>query len=297
MYINLVNIDFGGEGGGKAVLQETTIESLLTETTKVVTPPEGVGGFNKVTVTHAPVEESVSATITENGTHTITPSAGFDAMFSVSVNVNVNSLTDFDGMKYRESTIELFPDGLSFAPRTGNNCVAMFRSCTSLKTVKLFDTSKATDMNNMFSDCDQLTSVPLFDTSKVTNMNNMFSGCRRLTSVPLFDTSKVTNMERMFSGCRRLTSVPLFDTSNVSNISDMFAGCDDLTTLGGFAGLKVDLDLFRSPLLTHDSLLNVINEAADVTANPKTLTLGTNNLAKLTDQEKAIAASKGWTLA
>ena len=273
MYINLVNIDFGGEGGGKAVLQETTIESLLTETTKVVTPPEGVGGFNKVTVTHAPVEESVSATITENGTHTITPSAGFDAMFGVGVNVNVNSLTDFDGIKYRESTIELFPDGLSFAPRTGNNCVKMFQSCTSLKTVKLFDTSKATDMNNMFSDCDQLTSVPLFDTSKVTNMG------------------------RMFLGCRRLTSVPLFDTSNVSNISDMLDGCDDLTTLGGFAGLKVDLALFRSPLLTHDSLLNVINEAADVTANPKTLTLGTNNLVKLTDEEKAIATSKGWTLA
>ena len=297
MYINLANIDFGGEGGGKAVLQETTIESLLTETTKVVTPPEGVGGFNKVTVTHAPVEESVSATITENGTHTITPSAGFDAMFSVSVNVNVNSLTDFDGMKYRESTIELFPDGLSFAPRTGNNCVAMFRSCTSLKTVKLFDTSKATDMNNMFSDCGQLTSVPLFDTSKVTDMKYMFSGCRQLTSVPLFDTSKVTNMNSMFSRCRRLTSVPLFDTSNVSNISDMLDGCDDLTTLGGFAGLKVDLALFRSPLLTHDSLLNVINEAADVTANPKTLTLGTNNLVKLTDEEKAIATSKGWTLA
>ena len=297
MYINLANIDFGGEGGGKAVLRETTIETLLTETTKVVTPPEGVDGFNKVTVTHAPVEESVSATITENGTHTITPSAGFDAMFGVGVNVNVNSLTDFDGIKYRESTIELFPDGLSFAPRTGNNCVDMFRSCTSLKTVKLFDTSKATDMNNMFSDCGQLTSVPLFDTSKVTNMNNMFSGCRRLTSVPLFDTSKVTNMGRMFLGCRRLTSVPLFDTSNVSNISDMLDGCDDLTTLGGFAGLKVDLALFRSPLLTHDSLLNVINEAADVTANPKTLTLGTNNLVKLTDEEKAIATSKGWTLA
>ena len=296
MYINLVNIDFGGEGGGKAVLQETTIESLLTETTKVVTPPEGVGGFNKVTVTHAPVEESVSATITENGTHTITPSAGFDAMFSVSVNVNVNSLTDFDGMKYRESTIELFPDGLSFAPRTGNNCVDMFRSCTSLKTVKLFDTSKATDMNNMFSDCGQLTSVPLFDTSKVTNMNNMFSGCRQLTSVPLFDTSKVTNMNSMFSRCRRLTSVPLFDTSNVSNITSMLAWCESLTTLGGFAGLKVDLVLSGSPLLTHDSLLNVINEAADVTSSPKKLTLGTTNLAKLTDAEKAIATNKGWTL-
>ena len=151
-------------------------------------------------------------------------------------------------------------------------------------------------MNNMFSDCGQLTSVPLFDTSKVTDMKYMFSGCRQLTSVPLFDTSKVTNMNSMFSRCRRLTSVPLFDTSNVSNISSMLAGCDGLTTLDGFAGLKVDLVLSGSPLLTHDSLLNVINEAADVTSSPKKLTLGTTNLAKLTDAEKAIATNKGWTL-
>ena len=90
MYINLANIDFGGAGTGKkAVLQETTIESLLTETTKVVTPPEGVDGFNKVTVTHAPVETLTEATITSNGETTITPSEGFDATFGVKVNVNV----------------------------------------------------------------------------------------------------------------------------------------------------------------------------------------------------------------
>ena len=183
-----------------------------------------------------------------NGSSEYVPGPGVDGWKKVRLDVDVNSLTDFDGMKYRESTIELFPDGLSFAPRTGNNCVDMFRSCTSLKTVKLFDTSKATDMNNMFF------------------------------------------------GCRQLTSVPLFDTSNVSNISSMLAGCDGLTTLDGFAGLKVDLDLSGSPLLTHDSLLNVINEAADVTSSPKKLTLGTTNLAKLTDAEKAIATNKGWTL-
>ena len=88
MNINLANIDFC-PGGKSATLTETTAEILLSETEKVIVPPEGTDGFNKVTITHAPVEESVSATITENGTHTITPSEGFGAMVGVSVDVNV----------------------------------------------------------------------------------------------------------------------------------------------------------------------------------------------------------------
>ena len=69
-----------------------------------------------------------------------------------------------------------------------------------------------------------------------------------------------------------------------------------LTTLGGFTGLKADLDLSKAPNLTHESLMNVINKAANVTSSPKTLTLGATNLGKLTSTEKAIATNKGWVL-
>ena len=98
MNINLANIDFcPGEGGGtpsEVKLAPTTAEILLTETEKVILPPTGIDGFNKVTITHAPVEESVSTTITSNGTHTIAPSEGFGAMFGVNVDVNVPSKTE-----------------------------------------------------------------------------------------------------------------------------------------------------------------------------------------------------------
>ena len=87
------------------------------------------------------------------------------------------------------------------------------------------------------------------------------------------------------------------NTSRVSNMTGIFQSCYSLTNIGGFVGLKVNLDLSYSSKLTHDSLMNVINKAADVTASPKTLTLGATNLAKLTDAEKGIATSKGWTLA
>ena len=41
--------------------------------------------------------------------------------------------------------------------------------------------------------------------------------------------------------------------------------------------------------------MNVINQAATVTG--KTMTFGSTNLAKLTDAQKGVATSKGWSLA
>ena len=75
-----------------------------------------------------------------------------------------------------------------------------------------------------------------------------------------------------------------------------WAPLNKFKTFGGLTNLKVDLDLSPCPNLTKESLLNVFNEAADVTSSPKTLTLGSTNLAKLTDEDKAIATNKGWTL-
>ena len=52
---------------------------------------------------------------------------------------------------------------------------------------------------------------------------------------------------------------------------------------------------FEYSPLTHDSLMSIIN--ALKSGVTETLRLGTDNLAKLTDTEKAIATEKGWTLA
>lgn len=105
-----------------------------------------------------------------------------------------------------------------------------------------------------------------------------------------------TNAVLMFSSCGRLTTVPLFDTSSVTNMNNMFNGCNKLTNLGGFKNLGVAINLSASILITEESMVNVFNNLATVTTS-QTLTLGSTNLAKLTDEEKAIATGKGWTLA
>ena len=77
---------------------------------------------------------------------------------------------------------------------------------------------------------------------------------------------------------------------------ECFRGCVSLTTITGNPNFKVSLDLASCTNLTHDSLMVVINGLQTVTTT-QTLTLGSANLAKLTDDEKKVATDKGWTLA
>ena len=174
---------------------------------------------------------------------------------------------------------------------------SMFVSCTSLTSVPLFDTSKATSMEKTFNSCTSLQTVPLLNTNSVVNMSGMFYGCSSLTTVPQLDTSRCNNMYMMFGDCQNLQMIPLLNVSSVTNMSYILYGCSSLTNLGGFTGLKQDLELAYSPLLTADSIVNVINAAADMTSSPKTLTLHQDTFNKLTEEQIATATAKGWNIA
>ena len=158
------------------------------------------------------------------------------------------------------------------------------------------DTANVKNMRYMFSNCSKIATVPLFDTSKVTNMASMFYDCSKLTSVPLFDTSKVTDMGNMFYYCSRLTSVPQFDTSKVTNMYSMLYDCSSLEAIH-MININANLDISASTKFTREALLEIIGNLKSQTSGSKKLTMGATNLAKLTDEDKAIATNKGWTLA
>jgi hypothetical protein len=74
----------------------------------------------------------------------------------------------------------------------------------------------------------------------------------------------------------------------------MFNYCSSLVNFQAPMNISVDFCVDACTLLSHDSLMSIINNLTTVTG--KTLDLGATNLAKLTDEEKAIATNKGWTL-
>ena len=109
------------------------------------------------------------------------------------------------------------------------------------------------------------------------------------------DTSDLTDMSSMFYNCSSLTSVPSFDTSNVTNMNDMLYNCSSLETIH-MINIGANLDIHYSTRFPRGALLEIIGNLKTVTTT-KRLTMGTTNLNKLTEEDKAIATNKGWTLA
>lgn len=193
------------------------------------------------------------------------------------------------------------------------NMNGMFFSGTTLASINIsnFNTSNVTDMGSMFSSCTGLTKLDLsnFNTSNVTNMGGMFSSCTGLTelNVSNFNTSNVTNMYYMFSSCMGLTELDLsnFNTSNVTDMGGMFSSCGSLTNLQlndlGRNEQCKKLDLSYCSKLTKDSILFLFNNAFDRTAagytTAFTITLNATTKALLSEDEIAIATSKGFTVA
>ena len=216
--------------------------------------------------------------------------------------LDTSSATSMHGMFWGCSSLTTVPQ-LDTSGAT--NLSVMFSGCKSLTTVPQLDTSRATNLSGMFWGCTSLTSIPELDTSSATDISYMFSGCKSLTTVPKLNTSSAIDMSFMFDGCISLTSIPLLDCSSITReISpfEMSSNLDELTDLGGFKNLKVSwrIDFLNMmPNVTVESLMNVINNLYDLTANGlsgQTLRFGTVNLKKLTDEQIAVAVAKGWTL-
>ena len=188
----------------------------------------------------------------------------------------------------------------------------MFSGCSELTTIPLFNTSKVTSMNRMFSKCSVIDNLPLLDTSSVTQMNYTFNRCVSLKKIPELNTQNVTNFNSMFYNCTSLYEVPALNASKVTDVGQMFISCNKLKDFGGLINLGeayitshpanwsgYKLTLKDSPELTHDSLMNVINNLYDIKTKgceAQGLVLGSTNMAKLTSEEIAIATNKGWTV-
>ena len=308
-------------------LDYSTITS--NESTQYVYPSDGYYALSRVKIEPGTKSNRtdftkyyISSSITEINLIDTSNATTMDQMFYNCQRLKTLPLLDtrkVTNMSYMfnhcKKLIELPP----FITTNVTSMSSMLSGCDSLKSIPLLDTSNVTTMHSMFTGCDNLESIPQLNTNNVTTMNSMFSGCIKLTTIPLLNTNNVTSMISMFRDCSALTTIPLLDTSNVTTMNSMFYNCNNLTSIphcnvskvtnleGMFAycyslksilmyGMKVKFDISASTQFEQSDLVTILNNLGTVTSNT-TLTMGSTNLAKLTNEDKAIATAKGWTLA
>ena len=180
------------------------------------------------------------------------------------------------------------------------------------KEASSFDDSQITNAQYLFFNNTDITEAPIYDARKTTSTSYMFRNCTNLISCGSYDFQICSTFTYMFSGCSKLTTVDLLNMERATSLTSMFQGCSKLTNLGGFANLgqgyvstasgnnsSYKLDLSVSNLLTHDSLMNVINTVYDLKSDGKTaqtIQVGSTNKAKLTAEEIAMATNKYWII-
>ena len=226
---------------------------------------------------------------------------------------DTSSVTDMNYMFYGCSGLTSL-DVSNFNTSNVTNMSYMFKGCGRLTSldVSKFNTSNVTNMLEMFSSCSGLTSLDLtnFDTSKVTNMGYMFQYCSGLTSLDLsgWDFSNIktssfyNGVYNMFGNSGKLYTINLTNAKmeNMGSMNGMF-GYTPIKNLNldGVTLPNINLNNvgfnYSGADLTVESLLGILN-ALPLTTNGYTLTLGSKHLNKLTDEQKAIATNKGWTL-
>lgn len=122
-----------------------------------------------------------------------------------------------------------------------------------------------------------------------------------------FYKTKITHLPKLYvytSASYSLAENPSLVTidelrfrKNVQYTYYMFNNDSSLANVVFTGIVNAALNLTSSTKLTHDSLISLINALNDLSGtSKKTLSLGSTNLAKLTDEEKAIATAKNWTL-
>lgn len=238
-------------------------------------------------------------------------------------------LTDY-GLKLAYGTFSTVPEFIDFSGI--KDWTYMFYSSGNITYLNL-DLRGATSVNQMFagackSDADVTINVDgvgrldyIFYSSKFnsvkmlnakpTSLYQAFS-FGYIENIPEMDTSELTSAENVFNySYGRIKHIPLLDFSKVERTNGIFGGTGGTTNpidITGFVNLgkgfkgnnsnyhKFDISLLYVP---RQSCLNIFNNMYDMNLNgvtDATFVLRAADKALLSDEDIAIATSKGWTV-
>ena len=175
-----------------------------------------------------------------------------------------------------------------------------FAGCYSLRDFKYSGNFSATNsISGLFQQCTNLSGDISINAPNATTANSAFYLCKNINSVT-FTTAPLTIYEQIFLNATKLQSVYNLNLGETSEAQYQPFYCSNLTNITFADGSIINSSTSFSACtkLTVDSILNILNILKDLTGSTSaTLTLGAGNLAKLTDEQKAIATNKNWVLA
>lgn len=138
-----------------------------------------------------------------------------------------------------------------------------------------------------------------------TTLSNAFYDAASTKEIEfLSETKHITNFSACFRGCKSLKSIKGLDLSGVFQtyaITNMFSYCTELEECIITGTLKILGNNFKinaCTKLTRDSVISFANAIQDNSGETtRTLYFGEENLAKLTEEEKAELIAKNFILA
>ena len=249
---------------------------------------------------------------------------GCSSLRSIPESIKTDKGTIFNYMFNGCSSLRSIPETIK--TDNGISFSNMFKDCSSLRSIpETIKTDKGTNFSYMFNGCSTLISIPeTIKTDNGTNFSNMFQGCSNLREIENINlTSSSSSPSNIFYGTinlrsiknlilgNKITNPSIFDSSNGIRIKDLsidvtyWTGSSlnssfvnympSLTNFESLGTINANINFSNCLLLTYPSLVNILASLGETTST-KTLSLGATNLPKLTDEEKAIATEKGWTL-
>lgn len=194
------------------------------------------------------------------------------------------------------------------------SCIDAYGLCyanTKLEEFSIINATKIENMSNMFWNCAKLKHVEGLDNLKPLKIAGAFGNCGSLERVPNLDTSEVERFNSTFQGIP-VKDIPMLEAGKATSISNVIYVSTNITNFGGMHELgkayastqtanfaDYTLNAVYSPKLTHESLMNIINNLYDIKSigvKTQQLVLGAKNVAKLTAEEIKIATDKGWSV-
>ena len=174
----------------------------------------------------------------------------------------------------------------------------MLNVCINLADLDLtnFITSNVSDMSHMFSNCRSLPLLDLnhFDTSKLSTVSYMFRYC----TCPIVFTNKanpnLTSTNYMFYDYLG-TNIDLTGVSiRKSTKNEYVIKAPNLVDLIAPSDITNNFQILAENL-SIESLMSIIDNLSYVAVNQE-LEIGPRNIAKLSNEQIAVAVNKNWTV-